>query len=149
MTFRDQENGVKVYPLVVDHSDIHGFCFVTVLREGQSVGATLDGTMEVTDGVGGHLGIVDVMILNHDGHPFDGLVSVRIVHQTMDAVHALLDEGKHGGVVIVPISRHGGGTRLLGGRALNGDFTTFTIGIFVVLATACDDIPLSTVGDPV
>ena len=56
---------------------------------------------------------------------------------------------KHGGVVVVPIGRHGGGIRLLGGGTFNGDFTTFAECILIILTAARNHIPIGTISDTI
>ena len=133
--------------MVVGHCNLNGLRVVAALADGQGVGSALDGTMKVANSMGGYCRVVGVMVLHRYSGTNDRLVSFSVVHKTMNAFSTLLDECKHGSMVVVPIGRHGGCIRLLGGGALNGDFTTFAVGIFVILAAARYHIPLGTIGD--
>ena len=89
------------------------------------------------------------MVLHRDGGTDNRLVGFSVIHITVDTVQALLNERKHGGMVVVPIGRHGGGIGLLGGGTLNSDFTTFAVSIFVILTAARNHIPIGTIGDTI
>ncbi len=139
----------KVHALVVGHGDVHGLGAIAALLEFQGPGAALDGTVEVAYGVGAHCRAQGVVVEHGDRHALNGLSRHGVLHDAVHAVEALLYQGQHAVVVVVPEVRQLRGRRGFGGRALNGHLTALAVVVHVVLAATRDGVPCVAVNDAV
>ena len=143
------ECNVQIDSFIISYGD--GFLMRTIAigNEVHSVGASLDGAVEVARWqMALHHGKRIVVPRNGDRGLY-GLACRSISHCAVDAVKALVHKSEDGIFVDVPEVGQLVAVGQFGVRALNREFAALRIAVHIILATSANHVPLSAIGDAV